>query len=363
MVRSCHLDTCPVGIASQRPELRAKFAGTPEMVEAYLRFVALDVRDHLARLGLRTLDEAVGRVDLLRQRRTGDAHADALDLSPLLVATGQGHARYVGQPVPHRGDRLGALLLAQGKAAISGARLVEPAYQVTNADRAVGARLGGAIAKAVGSGAPAGRVRARFEGSAGQSFGAFLTAGVELRLVGEANDYVGKAMSGGRIVVSPPPGDVGDACLMGNTVLYGATGGELFCAGAVGERFAVRNSGAVAVVEGVGDHGCEYMTSGTVVVLGPHGRNLGAGMTGGEAFVLEPDERLVNDELVAPVPLERHEGDRLLELLDRHVRLTGSARAALVLADPERAVARFRRLAPRAELAERDAAEEGRLSA
>jgi len=363
MVRSCHLDTCPVGIASQRPELRAKFAGTPEMVEAYLRFVALDVREHLARLGLRTLDEAVGRVDLLRQRRTGDPSADALDLGALLVSTGQGHARYVGQPVPHEGDRLGALLLAQGKAAISGARLVEAAYQVTNADRAIGARLGGAIAKAVGSATPAGRVRARFEGSAGQSFGAFLTSGVDLRLVGEANDYVGKAMSGGRIVVSPPSGDVGDPCLLGNTVLYGATGGELFCAGAAGERFAVRNSGALAVVEGVGDHGCEYMTRGTVVVLGPHGRNLGAGMTGGEAFLLDPDERLVNDDLVTLVPLEPDEHERLVELLDRHARLTGSGRALALLADRERSLARFKRLAPRSSLVEREAQEEGRLTA
>ncbi|HET9937620.1 MAG TPA: hypothetical protein VFQ28_02435, partial [Gaiella sp.] len=201
--------------------------------------------------------------------------------------------------MPHEGDRLGALLAAQGKAAISGARIVEPSYEITNGDRAIGARLGGAIAKVAGDAPPAGRVRAHFEGAAGQSFGAFLTAGVELRLVGEANDYVGKAMSGGRIVISPPAADAGDPCLVGNTVLYGATGGELFCAGSAGERFAVRNSGAVAVVEGVGDHACEYMTRGTVVVLGGHGRNLGAGMTGGEAFLLGADERLVNDELVA----------------------------------------------------------------
>jgi glutamate synthase domain-containing protein 3 len=158
-------------------------------------------------------------------------------------------------------------------------------------------------------------------------------------------------MSGGRIVVSPFADDAGDPCLVGNTALYGATGGELYCAGSAGERFAVRNSGAVAVVEGVGDHGCEYMTRGTVVVLGPHGRNLGAGMTGGEAFLLEPDERLVNGDLVALVPLERHE------------RLTSSARARPLLADPERAVERFRRLAPRSELAERESAEQGRLSA
>jgi glutamate synthase (ferredoxin) len=363
MVRSCHLDTCPVGIASQRPELRAKYAGTPEMVEAYLRFVALEVREHLSRLGLRTLDEAVGRVELLRQRRTGDPSADALDLGALLARTGHGHARYVGEPVPHEGDRLGALLHAQGKAAVSGARLVEPAYEITNADRAIGARLAGTIAKAVGSATPAGRVRARFEGAAGQSFGAFLTHGIELRLVGEANDYVGKSMSGGRIAVTPPADDAGDPCLMGNTVLYGATGGELFCAGSAGERFAVRNSGAVTVVEGVGDHACEYMTRGTVVVLGPHGRNLAAGMTGGEAFLLDPDERLLNDDLVALVPLERHDVDRLVELLERHVRFTGSGRAAALLADLDRALQRVRRLVPRSELAEREAAKGDRLSA
>ena len=186
-----------------------------------------------------------------------------------------------------------------------------------------------------GDAPPAGRVRARFEGAAGQSFGAFLTAGVELQLVGEANDYVGKAMSGGRIVVSPPAGDAGEPCLVGNTVLYGATGGELFCAGSAGERFAVRNSGAVTVVEGVGDHACEYMTRGTVVVLGDHGRNLGAGMTGGEAFLLDPDERLVNDELVTLLPLERSDAERLVELLERHERATGSPRAAVLLAERE----------------------------
>jgi glutamate synthase (ferredoxin) len=363
MVRSCHLDTCPVGIASQRPELRSKFAGTPEMVEAYLRFVALEVRELLASLGLRTIDDAVGRVDLLRQRHTGDPSADALDLRPLLARAGQGHARYVGEPVPHEGDRLGALLHAQGKAAITGARLVEPGYQITNADRSIGARLGGAIAKAVGSGSPAGRVRARFEGAAGQSFGAFLVTGVELSLVGEANDYVGKAMSGGRIVIAPPADDAGDPCLVGNTVLYGATGGELFVAGSAGERFAVRNSGAVAVVEGVGDHCCEYMTRGTVVVLGEHGRNLGAGMTGGEAFLLDPDEELVNSELVTLVELDRSDAERLLALIERHRDLTGSSRAAALLDDPHAGLQRFRRLVPRSRADERDQVVEERATA
>ena len=163
-------------------------------------------------------------------------------------------------------------------------------------------------------------------------------------------------MSGGRIVIAPPEDDAGDPCLVGNTVLYGATGGELYCAGSAGERFAVRNSGAVAVVEGVGDHACEYMTRGTVVVLGPHGRNLGAGMTGGEAFLLDPDERLVNGDLVELEPLERGDAERLVELLERHVRLTGSPRAEMLLAERDAALGRFRRLVPRTEREERGAA-------
>ncbi len=175
--------------------------------------------------------------------------------------------------------------------------------------------------------------------------------------------FVCQPSSGGRIVVSPPRDDAGEPCLVGNTVLYGATGGELFCAGSAGERFAVRNSGAVAVVEGVGDHACEYMTRGTVVVLGPHGRNLGAGMTGGEAFLLDPDERLVNDELVGLAPLDHDDADRLVALLRRHELATGSPRARLLLDDVDVSLSRFRRLAPWAEAVERDAESAGRLSA
>ena len=351
MVRSCHLDTCPVGIASQRPELRAKFAGTPEMVEAYLLFVAEEARRLLASLGLRSLEEAVGRVECLRQRAAGE-EAARLDLSPLLVRAGDGPARYVGERGERPRDELGTRLWEEGRSVVEETRLVEPSYAITVEHRTVGARLGGEIARAAGSGLPHGRVRARFEGPAGQSFGAFLTAGVELDLAGEANDYVGKAMSGGRIVVAPPPDDAGEPCLLGNTVLYGATGGELYCAGSAGERFAVRNSGATAVVEGVGDHACEYMTRGTVVVLGPHGRNLGAGMTGGECFLLEPDERLVNEELVALVELSAEDGERLLRLLDRHRRATGSPRAAALLERPSEALPRFRRIVPQALLVE-----------
>jgi glutamate synthase (ferredoxin) len=205
-------------------------------------------------------------------------------------------------------------------------------------------------------------VRARFEGVAGQSFGAFLAAGVELDLVGEANDYVGKGMSGGRIVVRPPADDAGDPCLLGNTVLYGATGGELFCAGSAGERLAVRNSGAVAVVEGAGDHACEYMTSGTVVILGRHGVNLGAGMSGGEVLVHDPEERLplrLNDQLVAARRLDIREADALRELVERHHRHTGSARAEGLLARWEEAVREFWQVLPKANVAVLQSAYEG----
>jgi glutamate synthase (ferredoxin) len=353
MVRSCHLDTCPVGIATQQPELRAKFAGTPEMVQAYLHFVAEEARRLLASLGLRSFDEAVGRVECLRQRRTGDPVADTLDLSRLLARGGEGAIRHTGAGPAHSGDRLGILVHAQGKPALEQPALIEPRHLITNGDRAVGARLAGAIAKTAGSGPPPGRVRVRFEGSAGQSFGAFLTAGVEFDLVGEANDYVGKSMSGGRIVISPPPGDAGDPCLIGNTALYGATGGAFFCAGSAGERFAIRNSGAVAVVEGVGDHACEYMTAGTVVVLGEVGLNLGAGMTGGHAYVLGDADALavsLNADLVVARAPDAVQLEEVRSLLERHLRHTGSERAAAILERWEEEAPRFTRIAARTEV-------------
>src|SRR5262249_6810979 len=244
---------------------------------------------------------------------------------------------------------------AQGSAALEWAALVEPRHQVTNGDRAIGARLGGAVAKRYGAMPPPGRLRAHFEGSAGQSFGAFLTAGIQLHLVGEANDYVGKAMSGGRIVIAAPADDAGDPCLVGNTALYGATGGKLFCAGSAGERFAVRNSGAVAVIEGVGDHGCEDMTAGTVVVLGDVGLDFGAGMTGGDAFGDAPrghrGDRLNHDLVVAQAPsAARLEEVRVL--VERHARYTGSGRANRLLADWDSEAPAFVHVAPRLEAVE-----------
>jgi glutamate synthase domain-containing protein 2/glutamate synthase domain-containing protein 1/glutamate synthase domain-containing protein 3 len=363
LVRTCHMDTCPVGIATQRPELRAKFEATPEMVETYLLLVAEETRRLLASLGLRSLEEAVGRVELLRQRATGDPRADALDLTPLLGRAEGGPGRFAGEHgSPAGGSELGRRLADDAAAALTGSSLVELSYPIGNGDRTVGARLGGRIGKEFGLGGPPGRVRARFEGVAGQSFGAFLAAGVELDLVGEANDYVGKGMSGGRIVVRPAADDAGDPCLLGNTVLYGATGGELFCAGSAGERLAVRNSGAVAVVEGAGDHACEYMTSGTVVILGRHGVNLGAGMSGGEVFVHDPEERLLlrlNDQLVAARRLDLREADALRELVERHHRHTDSARAEGLLARWEEAVREFWQVRPKANVAVLQSAYEG----
>jgi glutamate synthase domain-containing protein 3 len=349
LVRSCHLDTCPVGIATQRPELRAKFEGTADAIVTYLRLVAEDVRRRLAALGLRSFDDAVGRSDLLRQRDS------CFQLDGLLSSRG---GRFAHEPqLDSPGGELGDRLAADARPALDEARIVELDYSIDTRDRAVGARLGGEVAYRFGEAAPPGRVRARFRGSAGQSFGAFLAAGVELALAGDANDAVGKSMGGGRIVVRPPAGDAGDPVLVGNAALYGATGGELYCAGRAGERFAVRNSGAIAVVEGVGDHSCEYMTGGTVVVLGECGRNVGAGMSGGEVYTVG-DVRL-NDELVAAAPLATAEAVELRALLERHVRFTDSERAAALLKRWDVAVHDFRRIAPHAAAAAAAGAAEG----
>jgi glutamate synthase (ferredoxin) len=368
MVRTCHQDNCPVGIATQRPDLRAKYTGTPDMVVHYLEYVAQEVRELLAGLGLRSLDEAVGRVELLAQRRTGDPRADSLDLSPLLAtgATDEGPdpaTRFVASdPIQRPRSELGDLLYDEAWPGLRDGGLVNLNYPISNTDRAVGARLGVAVGAAFGSRPPAGRARVELEGTAGQSFGAFLAPGIDLRLTGAGNDYVGKGMGGGRIVVRAPADDAGAPVLIGNTALYGATRGELFCAGRAGERFAVRNSGATAVVEGVGDHGGEYMTGGSVIVLGPVGRNLGAGMTGGELFLYDPDDQALgqlNDELVRPVRPDEFELIFLRELIEAHHELTGSAVAGEILASWERSHAAFWRVAPRAEVAAIEQAHEG----
>ncbi len=359
-VRTCHRDTCPVGIATQDPKLRAKFAGTPEMVARYLLLVAEEVRLLMSSLGLRTLDEAVGRTDLLRQRKTGDARADSLDLSPILATPHSDEVSFHGalemqNPRSALGDRLfedAMTLLREGRAA-------DLHYQITTADRTVGARLGCFLAT---SQTTSNKVTALFEGEAGQSFGAFLSEGIELILVGEANDYVGKGMGGGRIVIRPPQNDAGDPFLAGNTLLYGATGGQLFIAGQAGERFGVRNSGAVAVVEGVGDHACEYMTAGAVVVLGDTGRNLGAGMSGGEAYVYDPGDKLgvsINPQLVAAYDPTSGQLQSLKRVIQLHLDATGSPRAQAIIDNWEATSLSFKRIAPVAEVARLEALFEG----
>jgi glutamate synthase (ferredoxin) len=369
MVRACHKDTCPTGIATQRPNLRAKFSGTPEGVAAYLCFIAEETRTILAGLGLRSLDEAIGRVELLRQKQTGDPRADSLDLSPLLVPPTDPEAprRFVaGVPIQRPRGVLGHQLADDAFYALWEGHEVTLDYEITNSDRTVGATLGGAIGVEWGDGLPPGLVTARFAGAAGQSFGAFLADGVVLELTGEANDYVGKGMGGGRVVIRPPAGDAGDPVLAGNTVLYGATGGQLFVAGRVGERFCVRNSGATAVVEGTGDHACEYMTGGTVVVLGPVGHNLGAGMTGGEAYIYDPEARLgnrLNTQLVQSTRAHQAQEAELRFLVERHREYTGSPLAAALLADWDATLRYFWWVAPVDEVARIERAHEGMLGA
>ena len=372
MVRACHRDTCPVGIATQRPELRDKYRGTPEMVAAYLLFVAQEVRAGLALLGVRSLDEVVGQVEMLRPRDLGD-HVPELDVTPLLAAPERADAErcHTGSlPIQAPRGALGDQVFDDAFESLWDGTVLNLKYDIRNADRTVGARIGGAIGLEFGDGgsdgAPPGSVSVRFTGEAGQSFGAFLAKGVEFVLTGEANDYVGKSMAGGRIVIRPPADDAGDAVLLGNTVLYGATGGELFVAGRAGERFAVRNSGAWAVVEGVGDHACEYMTGGVVLILGGTGSNVGAGMTGGECYVLDETSAIlarVNSQLVEAHRPDSAQLSRLRTLVARHVELTGSVRGAALLEDWDRAGDALWRIAPRGELARIETVHEGSVGA
>ena len=363
LVRTCHRNTCPVGIATQDPVLRAKFAGTPGMVAAYLLMVAEEARSLLSRIGLRSIEEAVGRSDLVRKKITGNVRPDSLDVDALKIDPQGKESRFTGSlPLQKPRSTLGDRLYADGIDALRTGVEIDLSYPIVTADRTVGARLGCAIDHELGVDRPAGKVRARFEGEAGQSFGAFLSEGIELTLVGEANDYVCKGMAGGRVVVRPPSNDAGDPYLVGNTVLYGATGGSLYIAGRAGERFAVRNSGAVAVVEGTGDHTCEYMTAGAVVVLGPTGRNFGAGMSGGEAYVYDPEGELearLNRQLVAAYEPTEGQLESLRRTIARHLDATGSSGASEILDRWQEASAFFKRVAPVAEVARLEALFEG----
>jgi len=385
-MRKCHLNTCPVGVATQDPLLRKRFRGQPEHVINYFFFVAEEVREIMAALGYRTFNEMVGQMQMLDVRGMVDHwKARGLDFSRLFTKPDVPStvAIYHREEQHHKiHDIIDRKLIAGAKPALEHGTPVQLASPITNTDRTTGAMLSGAIAKRCGhEGLPPDTITVRFKGTAGQSFGAFLARGVSFDLEGDANDYVGKGLSGGRIVVRPPAEASivpEQSIIVGNTVLYGAIEGECYFRGIAGERFAVRNSGAVAVIEGAGDHCCEYMTGGVAVVLGPTGRNFAAGMSGGIAYVLDEDgtfETRCNMAMVAlePMPaeeeinarvyhhardLETHglvevmadmsgfDAARLYLLISRHAHFTGSTIAKKILGDWSTWYPKFRKVMP-----------------
>jgi glutamate synthase (NADPH/NADH) large chain len=385
MMRKCHLNTCPVGVATQDPVLRARFQGKPEHVINFFFFVAEEVREYMAALGFRSFSEMIGKTEILDKSEAIDHwKAKGLDFTRIFhkPEVPKDVAIYNSEVQDHHLDKvLDRKLIELAKPAIEEKKPVKLELPIKNTDRTTGAMLSGAIAKLHGhAGLPEDSIWVSLKGSAGQSFGAWLAKGVTLDLEGEANDYVGKGLSGGRIVVRPPE-DSGivpeESIIVGNTVLYGAISGECYFRGIGGERFAVRNSGATAVVEGTGDHGCEYMTGGVVVVIGPTGRNFAAGMSGGIAYVLDEDgdfERRCNLAMVElePIPSEngvmertrhqtgdleshglvdvtdmtRFDEERLRQLIERHLHYTGSERARAILADWSAYLPKFVKVMP-----------------
>ncbi|MEE2043268.1 glutamate synthase large subunit, partial [Nocardiopsis tropica] len=355
MMRVCHLDTCPVGVATQNPALRARFSGQADHVVNFFEFIAQEVREYLARLGFRSLDEAIGAVDLLdTTEAVTHWKAQGLDLAPILheVEPRTGDHR-THQRIQDHGlaKALDNTLIQLSEGALDFGRPVRLELPVRNVNRTVGTMLGHEVTKRYGAdGLPDDTIDVSFTGSAGQSFGAFVPKGVTLRLSGDANDYVGKGLSGGRLVVRPAAESrlvAEDHIIAGNVIGYGATSGEIFLRGVVGERFCVRNSGALAVVEGIGDHGCEYMTGGRAVVLGRTGRNFAAGMSGGIAYVLDLDTRRVNTEMVEIDALTDEDRAYLTDVLTRHLAETGSDVARRILAQGDTGLARIAKVMPR----------------
>ena len=361
MMRVCNLDTCPVGVATQNPELRKRFKGKPEYVVNFMRFIAQELREHMAKLGVRTVEELVGRTDLLKQRESAvNSRAAAVDLSAVLgnPYIGEGYKTHF-DPADGYDFKLEetvdqSVLLAKLGSALKKGRKCQISLPVTSTHRAVGTLFGSEITRLHGGGLEEDAVTVRCTGGGGQSFGAFIPRGLTLELEGDANDYFGKGLSGGKLAVYPPKTAAFKAdenIIIGNVALYGATSGKAFIAGRAGERFCVRNSGAAAVVEGVGDHGCEYMTGGRVVVLGETGKNFAAGMSGGVAYVWDPRRDLylrLNKELVSLEPVaETRDLEELRDLIAEHVQATGSERGRAILADFEYSAANFKKILPR----------------
>jgi glutamate synthase domain-containing protein 3 len=359
MMRKCHLNTCPVGIATQDPILRQKFAGRPEHVINYLFLVAEEARQIMAQLGFRTFNELIGRVDCLETNQAiKHWKAQGIDLTPILTPAVKPHDEvevYNTTKQDHGLERaLDVTLIKRARRAIERRERVRIDEKIVNTNRTVGTMLSHEIAKRWGQELlPDGTIHIRLTGSAGQSFGAFLSEGVTLELEGDANDYVGKGLSGGRLAIYPPKQakfKPEENILVGNVVLYGATSGQAFFRGRAAERFCVRNSGAYAVIEGCGDHGCEYMTGGRAVILGPTGRNFAAGMSGGIAYVYDPQQDFITRCNLGTVELERVEAPddvaELLELLELHHKYTGSAVADKVLAQWPEIIGQFVKVMP-----------------
>ena len=360
MLRKCHLNTCSVGVATQDPELRKKFAGTPDAVVNYFMFLAEGLRAHMAKMGFRTVNEMIGRVDKLKVRSNiNHWKAKTLDLSPILMMPEVLPADhpYQQKSQDHGLDKaLDNELIELAKEAIDKEKPVSKTLPISNANRTTGATLSSVITKKTGeNGLSDNSINFTFQGSAGQSFGAWVVKGITLKVEGDANDYFGKGLSGGRLIVTPPKGSCYKAeknIIIGNVALYGSTGGEAYINGMAGERFAVRNSAATAVVEGIGDHGCEYMTGGHVVILGPTGRNFGAGMSGGIAFVFDPDQSFEGKfnnsmaDLFSVVP-DSQDDLELTQIIKTHVKYTGSEVGTALLTDWDNAVKKFKKVLPR----------------
>jgi glutamate synthase (NADPH) large chain len=360
MMRVCQLDTCPVGVATQNPELRKKFMGDPSHVANYMLFVAKEFREIMAQLGFRTVTEMVGRVDRLQTKDLIDHYKlKGIDLRPLLhqMEVPQDAARYNTQQQDHKLEESLDMqhLLTLAQPAIDSGEQVRATLPITNINRVVGTIVGSEVTRKYGAeGLPEDTISFHFVGSAGQSFGAFVPKGITLSLEGDSNDYVGKGLSGGKIIVAPSPKatfNANENVIIGNTAFYGATNGEAFISGIAGERFAVRNSGVKVVVEGVGDHGCEYMTGGRVAILGGTGRNFAAGMSGGVAYVLDEAGDFYKHCNIEMVLLERVEETRdveeLHDMIKRHVAYTGSAIGDRLLSDWESSLTKFVKVIPK----------------
>ena len=360
MMRVCNLDSCPVGVATQNPELRKKFAGKPEYVVNFMKFIAQELREYMAKLGVRTVDELVGRTDFLEQRDVPESgRSRKVDLSKILDNP------YIKEASKIHYDKKNVfdfelektidekILLKKFAAALDERQKRSVEVDVTNTDRSVGTLLGAEITRRFGETLEEDTYTVKCNGAGGQSFGAFVPKGLTLELVGDSNDYFGKGLSGGKLIVYPPTGSVykeDENIIIGNVALYGATSGKAFINGVAGERFCVRNSGATAVVEGCGDHGCEYMTGGRVVVLGKTGKNFAAGMSGGIAYVLDEDTSLykrMNKQLVSMEPVtDKYDVLELKELITEHVAYTNSKKGKEVLDNFGEYLPKFKRIIP-----------------